>query len=445
MAGGNVKIVITLGPASSDIQSITKLMSGGAEIFRLNLSHGDEDYFRKTVLAVRYVGKKLGKDFTIFFDLPGPKLRTGILPAGKLQLNKGEVYSLGPKGDIPVSKEILRGISLKNKILLSDGKIELKPLKKEGLNILVRATDNALLLNKQSINSRSLSYESKYPTKKDIDGIKFGKSLGIKTFAISFPSSAKDVLSVRKVLGKGYNIIAKIERAEAVRNFDEIATVSDVVMVARGDLGLNIDIAELPEVQRKLISRSNQLNKPVILATQVLESMTQNPMPTRAEVNDAFSSIFEGADSLMLSEETAIGLYPIRAFQMLKHVISRFTYPSQLMPTYRIKNERDAMMDAVTDLSKKTKTRDVLLLTRSGEDAFRLSRYRAGMRIFALTDFDSIADKLRFGRDVIPVVSDDASRLKKLTANILKKRYGLKNAILVNDMDGAEDISIYKA
>ena len=277
MAGGNVKIVITLGPASSDIQSITKLMSGGAEIFRLNLSHGDEDYFRKTVSAVRFVGKKLGKDFTIFFDLPGPKLRTGILPTGKLQLNKGEVYSLGPKGDIPVSIEVLRGISLKNKILLSDGKIELKPLKKEGLNILVRATDNAILLNKQSINSRSLSYESKYPTKKDIDGIKFGKSLGIRTFAISFPSSAKDVLSVRKVLGKDYNIIAKIERAEAVRNFDEIAAVSDVVMVARGDLGLNIDITELPEVQRKLILRSNQLNKPVILATQVLESMIQAP------------------------------------------------------------------------------------------------------------------------------------------------------------------------
>lgn len=449
MVRSEIKTIVTLGPASSDRRSIEAMITGGADVFRLNLSHADKNYCKETVRLIRAAERKLGKEVTIFFDLPGPKLRTGVLPGGKLQLVKGETYSVGQNADIPVSREILRQLGVKNRIFLSDGKIELKPVKKEKGRLLVKPIDDAVLLDEQSINSKNLSYTTKYPTEKDVYGINLGKSLGINSFAVSFPASAKDILAVRKLVGNDRNIIAKIERDEAVERFDDIASVSDIIMVARGDLGLNTDIAELPEVQRRLIRKANAMSKPVIIATQVLESMTTNPLPTRAEVNDAFSAIHEGTDALMLSEETAIGTYPLGAFRMLRHIIDKFVQSSAHLPEYEIRDEHDAIIDAAVILALRTGIRDVIVLTPSGRSASRLSRYRAGVRIFALTDSKHVLEKLRFSRDVIPVA---VNRLDENHANMfdmVKRTYGVRKAIIVSGLihnkHGTENIRIFES
>ena len=321
-----VKVVATLGPASDSEDSIKKLIQAGVNVFRLNMSHGDHDYFRRVISCIKRINKQLKVYTPIFLDLPGQKLRTGKLGGDKLEIKEGQEYTLGEKGQIPVTNSILKRIKLKGKILLSDGKIELKPVKRDGDIIIARALNNGTLLNEQSINADGLSYSDKYPTKKDIDGIKFGLSQGIRIFALSFVSSAKDVAAARRIAGGDSTLIAKIERRDAVKNFKEIVEVADVIMIARGDLGLNMDIAEVPKLQKELIDVSNKCNKPVITATQMLESMTKNVLPTRAEADDVFTAISEGTDAVMLSEETAIGDYPIKAVKMLRHIISRCTY-----------------------------------------------------------------------------------------------------------------------
>ncbi len=402
-----VKIIATIGPASDNEKEIEKMLQEGASIFRLNLSHASKSYVIRVMKAINKAKTKLKKEAVLFLDLPGPKIRTGPLPAGKLDIKGGKVYSFGPEGEIPVSEKIVKSVDIKQRILLSDGKIELKPLKRDGRNILVKALNSATLLSRQSVNASGLVYETKYPTKKDIEGIRFGLKHGITTFAISFVSDKKDVLNVRKIAGKGAVIISKIERKDAVDNFEDIAKVSDIIMIARGDLGLNMDIAKVPEIQEKLIMSANKLSKPVIVATQMLESMTTEIMPTRAEVDDVFTAISEGADAVMLSEETAIGQHPSAAVKMLEHIIS-LSKPTPSSKNYPVIDERDALIDSAVSLINKTKIKDAVVLTKSGRSAFRLARFRLGVRIFAISDSKSVLHALAFGRGIIPI------RIKKL-------------------------------
>ncbi len=442
-----VKVVATLGPASDSEDSIKKLIKAGVNVFRLNMSHGDHDYFRRVISCIKRINKQLKVYTPIFLDLPGQKLRTGKLGGDKLEIKEGQEYTLGEKGQIPVTNSILKRIKLKGKILLSDGKIELKPVKRDGDIIITRALNNGTLLNEQSINADGLSYSDKYPTKKDIDGIKFGLSQGIRIFALSFVSSAKDVAAARRIAGGDSTLIAKIERRDAVKNFKEIVEVADVIMIARGDLGLNMDIAEVPKLQKELIDVSNKCNKPVITATQMLESMTKNVLPTRAEADDVFTAISEGTDAVMLSEETAIGDYPIKAVKMLRHIISKYGYKDVPEKMYEIRNEHDAIISAAVNIMSSTNIRDAVVITPFGRSAFRLSRYHMRVRIFALTDSNTAIDRLNFSRDVISIKIKSMKNFKAAIKAVAKK-YGLKKAILVSglysDKALTEDIRILK-
>ena len=435
-----VKTVVTIGPACDSYQMLKKLILEGADAFRFNLSHGNKDYFRKVVADVRKAEEETKRRVLIFFDLPGPKFRTGKVHGDKLEIKDGTEYTFGKNGQIQVSEDILKMINLKNKLLLSDGKLEFKPIKKEMGLLIARALNGGILLNEQSINFKGISYPGKYPTQKDIDGIKFGLSLGIHTFALSFVSNSKDVENARRIAGEESTLIAKIERLEAVKHFEEIARAADIIMVARGDLGLNLDIADLPEVQKKLIFICNQYSRPVITATQMLESMTNNVMPTRAEADDVFTAIEEGTDAVMLSEETAIGVYPLKALKMLQHIISKYNYSKVPPNKYRIITERDAIVNAAVDLSTKAKINKMIVVTPHGKSALNIARYHLPVDIIGITDKPYILARLIFSRGVIPILFEDLKNIEEKVKQIAKQ-YKIKKAILISGLSASENAS----
>lgn len=433
----SVKTVVTIGPACDSYEMIKKLILGGADVFRFNLSHGNKEYFQKVVANVKKAEKETKRAVLMFFDLPGPKLRTGKVQGDRLEIKDGSEYTLGKNGQIQVSDKIVKTINLKTKMMLSDGKIEFKPLRKENGVLVVKAMNSGVLLNEQSINFKGISYSGKYPTRKDQDGIRFGLSLGINTFALSFVSGAKDIVNARKAAGEKSTLIAKIERLEAVRHFEEIVKAADVVMIARGDLGLNIDIADLPEIQKRLLEICNRHSKPVITATQMLESMTDNVMPTRAEADDVFTAIDEGTDAVMLSEETAIGIYPLKALSMLRRIISKYRY-SGTVKRYGISDEHDAILSSAVDLVINTKINKIITFTLSGRSAFRLSRYHLPLEIVAITSSKSAYSKLFFSRNVKGVL---VKSLQKAENDLLQiaREHKIEKAIVISGLSLSEN------
>jgi pyruvate kinase len=432
-----IKTVVTVGPACDSYEMLKKMILKGADIFRFNLSHGDKKYFRKAVANVRKAEEETKRNVLMFFDLPGPKLRTGKVHSNRLEIKEGTEYTFGKNGQIQVSEEIIRMITLKSKLLLSDGKIEFKPMRKEMGLLVAKALNSGVLLNEQSINFKGISYPGRYPTKKDEEGIKFGLSLGINTFALSFISSAKDIENARRIAGEKSVLIAKIERIEAVKHFDEIVKAADVIMIARGDLGLNIDLADLPEVQKRLLSLCNENSKPVITATQMLESMTNNVMPTRAEADDVFTAIDEGTDAVMLSEETAIGIYPLKALAMLKRIIEKYHY-SGAVKRYKILDIHDALLNSAIDLVISTKIDKIITFTPSGRSAFRLSRHHLQLDISAITTNRITFSKLFFSKNVKGILVKSLEKAEKDLFKIAKE-HGIKKAIVISGLSLSEN------
>jgi pyruvate kinase len=416
---------------------LKKMILKGVDVFRFNLSHGDKNYFKKVVANVRKAEEETKRSVLMFFDLPGPKLRTGKVHGDRIEIKEGTEYTFGKNGQIQVSDEIVKRINLKSKLLLSDGKIEFKPVRNEMGLLVAKALNNGVLLNEQSINFKGISYPGKYPTKKDEEGIKFGLSLGINTFALSFISSAKDIENARKIAGEKSVLIAKIERIEAVKHFNEIVKAADVIMIARGDLGLNIDIADLPEVQKKLLSLCNENSKPVITATQMLESMTNNVMPTRAEADDVFTAIDEGTDAVMLSEETAIGIYPLKALSMLKRIIEKYHY-SGIVKRYKMEDIHDAILNSVIDLVINTKINKIITFTPSGRSAFKLSRHHLQLDISAVTNSKMAFSKLFFSKNVKGIFVKSLEKSENSLIQIAKE-HGIKKAIVISGLSLSEN------
>ena len=329
--GKKVKIVATLGPASDGKKMIEKLIKNGADVIRLNFSHGDENYFAEAIKKIRSVSENTA----ILIDLPGPKIRTGKLNKDSINLQKGNAIILTNKYTVSDERKIYidypylcDDIKPKNLVYIDDGKIKLKIVKKLNLNELeAEILTKGVLKAEKGINFPDSKLSIPSVTENDKKFLKFGAEHGADMFAVSFVRSSEDITSVKKLLqaeypSKKFLIVAKIEKIEAVKNIEKIAAAADALMVARGDLGVEAPIENIPIEQKRIICVANLYKKPVITATQMLLSMVENETPTRAEVTDISNAIFDGTDAVMLSEETAIGKYPDEAVAYMSKIIN---------------------------------------------------------------------------------------------------------------------------
>ena len=321
------KIVCTIGPASRSEAVLERLILQGMNVARLNFAHGTLQGHRKDIRRIRAVAERLGRHCMIMADLPGPKIRIGKLLDEPLLLEKGNEVILtvkdlvGTANQIPVEyRRLPESVSPGSLIFLNDGFIQLQVEKVSGEEVFCRTLIGGPLLSYKGVNLPGVKILADAVSDTDLDFVAFALQEGVDAFGVSFAETAADIHKVRgfaQKRGQSAYVVAKIERAEAVDNFDEILSAADAIMIARGDLGVQIPLQDVPVVQKKLINKANLLGRPVITATQMLLSMTENIRPTRAEVSDVANAILDGTDAVMLSEETAIGRYPVKAVEMI--------------------------------------------------------------------------------------------------------------------------------
>jgi len=421
------KIVATIGPASRAPATLRKMLRAGMNVARLNFSHGDVETHRSDIRTVRALADELGLPVAILADLPGPKIRIGALEGGSLVLKKGERVIMttrdipGRPGLIPVQfQDLPRTVAKGGVIYLNDGFIQLKVMEVKAQDVLCRVIIGGQLLSHKGLNLPGAHIGVDAVTARDLEFVRFALSEGVDAVGISFVEDARDIDKVRACVRKSrrpVHIVAKIERREATKNIDAILEAADGIMVARGDLGVEIPIEQVPMVQKQLIFKANLAGKPVITATQMLESMTGNIRPTRAEVTDVANAILDGTDALMLSEETAIGAYPAEAVSMMTR-IARFTEHgrralasgNQVSEAVRASISRpgavseDVISLDVIEALETLKIRFVLAPTASGGTPRRIARYKSDTWILAFTTEERIRNFLNLSSGVYPVV-----------------------------------------
>ena len=331
------KIVATIGPKSDSEKELTALLEAGVGVVRVNFSHANYKQYHQIKKIVDKYNTKHNKDVKIMLDLQGPRIRVGEMPKDGILMHEAEIYEFiysrqayRQSGDyIPIdSPELHKHMKKGAMLFLCNGAIELKVLSVNKKVIKAEVINGGILNSRKSINVPDTIIKKGGMTAKDIKDVKFGLKAGMDYIALSFVQSADDVKRLRRLLGKNnkVKIISKIERGVALKNIDKIISTSDMIMVARGDLGIETPIEELPIIQKNLVRHAHWHNRPVIIATQVMTSMIKNPHPTRAEVSDIANAVYDGADMIMLSDETTVGEYPLAAVKMLRKVIERTEY-----------------------------------------------------------------------------------------------------------------------
>lgn len=418
------KIVCTIGPASESPEVLEELIKAGMNVARLNFSHGTHEEHAMRIATIRDVANKLGKIVGILLDTKGPEIRTHNMKNGEVHLKTGQVIDismtevLGDETCFSVTYDkLIYDVNQNDIILLDDGLIQLRVLAKDYDKGLIHTiVENAgVLKDKKGVNVPGVSIKLPGITEKDAQDILFGIEQGVDFIAASFVRTAKDVLEIRELLeqnGGGHiKIIPKIENREGVDNIDEIIEVSDGLMVARGDLGVEIPAEEVPLVQKALIKKCNQVGKPVITATQMLDSMQRNPRPTRAEASDVANAILDGTDAIMLSGETAAGLYPVESVKTMNR-IAEFTensldYRTIVQTRSREKETTmtEALSQAVSHTAINLGVKAVLAPTASGATAKLIAKYRPGVPIIAITDNQTTAQQLTLVWGVAPIVT----------------------------------------
>ncbi|PNX49756.1 MAG: pyruvate kinase [Thermoplasmata archaeon M9B1D] len=419
------KIVCTIGPASNSLSTIENMIKNGMSVARLNFSHGSLSEHKKNINMIQSVSNKLNQIITILIDLPGSKIRVGKLQSEPITLNKGDQVTLTTKDVlgkptlIPINyKKLTENISKGNKIYINDGLVELKAEDVTADEVRCKVITGGIVLSHKGVNIPGVNLLLESVTYKDIKIVDFGLKHGVDTFGLSFIQNAKDILKIRNFArkkGKSVFIIAKIERREAIKNFDEILKVVDGVMVARGDLGLEIPLQEVPIVQKKLIRKANLASRPVITATQMLESMTDNTRPTRAEVTDVANAILDGADAVMLSEETAIGKYPVETVKMMTKIsayiernrdVEGFAYNLRYYLKNKVSSEHINIADVISlnvvEATEALKIKYILTPTESGNTARRISRFKPDCWILAFSRNKNTCSFLPFSYGVYP-------------------------------------------
>ena len=425
-----VKIVATLGPSSAD--KIDLMIKAGVDVFRLNFSHADHKTHRNSIKAIRNSAKKLNSKTAILQDISGPKIRIGEIN-GFLELKRGDKIKLvkkNPKSlyDLTLSyPEIIDHVNTGEYVFFADGSIRTKVIDKTPNELVLEVKNEGVLSSRKGVNFPHSKLKISAITSKDEKDLAFGAKNGVDIVAISFVNSKKDILKAKEILNKnGANpfVVAKIETKQAVENLDEILEVSDGVMVARGDLGIEVGIEKVPVIQKKIIRRANKLKKPVITATQMLLSMVNSPFPTRAEVSDVANAVMDGSDAVMLSDETTVGKYPVKAVETLKNVILETQNIYPYYKKYEI-DDADAIAASVADLCKGTNPKAIICFTSSGTTVKSIAKYRPKSPIYAVTHNREISRKLNLVWGVKPLF--EIPKIKNPEKLILKfKELALK-------------------
>ncbi len=441
------KIVVTLGPAIDEPEMLRRIILAGADVFRANFSHGSLEMHEKRISMVRAISREIGKSTAILVDLQGPKIRIARFKNKKIFLQDNQDFildtDLGEEEgtDKTVSldyKELPRDVHSGDTLLLDDGRIVLQVKNIVGNQIHCKVMVGGELSNNKGINRLGGGLSAAALTNKDRTDIKDAVRLEADYVAISFPRNAQDVKEARRLLleaGGHANIIAKIERAEAITNIEEIIRAADAVMVARGDLGVELGDAELPGVQKHIIRLARSLNKPVITATQMLETMTYSPIPTRAEVSDVANAVLDGTDAVMLSQETAVGKYPDKAVAAMDRIcLGAERNPIAKTPRSRIDFQFNYVDEAIAMATMYTANhldiKAIIALTESGTTPLWMSRVRSSIPIFGLSRHEATQRRMALYRGVYPIPFDathiDRRVLNKSATEELQKRGILK-------------------
>ncbi|WP_343338209.1 Pyruvate kinase [Terrisporobacter petrolearius] len=430
------KIVCTLGPASQSEETLTKLMENGLNVCRFNFSHGSHEEHKERMDAVKKVREKLNKPVAILLDTKGPEIRTGNFADPEVFLEEGSKFTI-TMADVMGTKEICT-VSYKgladdvvkgDLILIDDGLVGLRIEEVVGEEIHCIVENSGIVKNHKGVNVPGVKINLPALTPKDISDIEFGITQGIDFIAASFVRKASDVLAIREVLENNdatyIQIISKIENQEGVDNLDEILQVSDGLMVARGDLGVEIPTEEMPIVQKEMIKKCNELGKPVITATQMLDSMIRNPRPTRAEVTDVANAIYDGTDAIMLSGETAAGKYPVEAVKTMATIAKRIEETLDYDNILRNKglnntNVTDAISYATCTTAKSLTASGIVTSTSSGHTARMVSKFRPNTPIIAATPNERTSRQLSLSWGVYTVNCQQAGNTDDLIDNSIE-------------------------
>jgi pyruvate kinase len=413
------KIVATLGPASSSPEVLEKLIEAGVNVVRVNFSHGTAEEHTETVRLVREIAARQGKDIGVLADLQGPKIRVGKFADGKILLATGDRFTfdieceLGNQEKVGLDyPELVNDVFAKDTLLLNDGRVMMVVDKVTATTIACTVTQGGILSNRKGINRQGGGLTAPALTAKDMDDLKTAVGFSADFVAVSFPKSAADMYMARELMrasGGRALMVAKIERFEAIGNLEEILKASDCIMVARGDLAVEVGDAAVPGLQKRMIKMARDLNKITITATQMMESMVESPVPTRAEVSDVANAVLDGTDAVMLSAETAAGKFPVETVKAMARILEEAdTYQhtslddALLNRTYTRVDQSIAM--SALFIAHHLKVKAICCLTQSGSTALWISRVDSGVPVYALTPEERSRRRMTLYREVHPLV-----------------------------------------
>jgi pyruvate kinase len=431
----HTKIIATIGPASDSEATLDALIAAGTDIFRLNFSHGTHESQAATFARVRAASRRAGCEVAILQDLGGPKIRTGRLAGGRaIALEPGNNVTIvtgdgdgGPGRLYTTFAGLAKSVRTGDRLLLSDGHVELRVDSTTGSEIHATVVEGGEIGEHKGINAPGVPLPTSAITAKDVHDLKFGLSLGVDMVALSFVQTAADVLEARRILDEaraaGIPLIAKLERPLALDHLEEILNACNAVMVARGDLGLEMPLERVPRAQKEITRRARLAGKPVIVATQVLESMTVEPRPTRAEVNDAANAVEDGVDAIMLAGETAAGAHPVRAVKTLNAIIgdAESAPPHDVPfagPTSGDTDHARALCEAAVTLADHSAAQAIVAVTRGGTTARSLSALRPRAPVIAATEREDTGRRLMLYWGVVPLCMPIGENLDEASARI---------------------------
>lgn len=440
------KIVCTVGPATESERVLGELINQGMNVMRLNFSHGDFAEHQVRVNNLKKIIKKTGKAVAILQDLSGPKIRIGTFQKGMTVLKEGAKFTLtidqvsGTDDKVSINYPLfVKEIKVGDPVLLHDGKKELKVMEIKGSDVICKVIVGGEIKDKRGVNLPGSDLSVSSITEKDRVDIKFGLKNELDYIALSFVRRPEDIIELKGILSKAKSqakIIAKIETPQALKNIDEIIRLADGIMVARGDLAIEIPAEDVPLVQKTLIHKCNQVGKPVIIATQMLESMINSPVPTRAEISDIANAILDGTDAIMLSEETTLGQFPVQAVKMMNKVALRVEKDLHYreMVNSRKYNDpvnkiSDALSNGALEVAKESNAKIIIALTNSGFSARMISRYKPDQKIIALTPNKYTRNQLTLSYGCTPIMCKKFGEVNHVIAEV--KKIALSNKLAI--------------